>query len=571
MRRPNDPTGGIDRPPPEPTVALVPPSSRRRRRRPRRGGGRRAGAGDAPRSARPPRRWPTSAAAAEGVAAAAADAPRRTRRRPRPALRTSRRSGRRAAPAAAATRRRPAAAVARRRRALRRRRRPDARRARRLARLAGRPPSPGTAVAAEPAAAPPAAPTAVAGRGPPSARSRAAATAAAAGCGSVSSPSSRRRLAGAWPRRLLLFKVPKHPVPELVGRPSRRPGLQTAEFDWDIESRHERSDEQPDAGEIIRTARPPASSSPRASRSCWWSATAPSCGRCPTSSALTQAEAERRSPSSQPRRPAGRPSSTTRRAGGSVISWSVPADAALDGRRRGAARHRGRSSSCPTGPPPRTIPTLSALYRRPGHGRARGAAARRDRRRAGVQRRHPDRQRRVGRPADGTAGVDARHDGHVVAVEGPRPRRLCPTWRASTFQQAHVDARRAGLSSATCSARRGHRSSTATRGRRDGSGRRQFVRGTGRRLMFLPLTGRDRGRRRVARPLRPPWLGCRRVDRKGHGQWDALDGRVAIITGAGRGSGASTRCCSPPRAPRSSSTTVGGANDGSGADITPAQ
>ena len=49
-----------------------------------------------------------------------------------------------------------------------------------------------------------------------------------------------------------------------------------------------------------------------------------------------------------------------------------------------------------------------------------------------------------------------------------------------------------------------------------------------------------------------------------------LDGKVAIITGAGRGIGGSTRCSSPRRERRSSSTIWAG-TAGARQDLTPAQ
>ena len=43
-------------------------------------------------------------------------------------------------------------------------------------------------------------------------------------------------------------------MPELVGLDRGAAAPQTAEFDWEIDVQRERSDEEPDAGAIIRTA-----------------------------------------------------------------------------------------------------------------------------------------------------------------------------------------------------------------------------------------------------------------------------------------------------------------------------
>ena len=55
-------------------------------------------------------------------------------------------------------------------------------------------------------------------------------------------------LAGLGLLALQLFEVPKHPVPDLVGSDEATARAETADFDWDIEVRHERSDEYPHAG-----------------------------------------------------------------------------------------------------------------------------------------------------------------------------------------------------------------------------------------------------------------------------------------------------------------------------------
>ncbi|MET0325780.1 MAG: protein kinase, partial [Ilumatobacteraceae bacterium] len=51
-----------------------------------------------------------------------------------------------------------------------------------------------------------------------------------------------------------LFRTPTHEVPELVGLDEAAARAQTADFDWDLEFEQDRSDEHPDVGEIIRTA-----------------------------------------------------------------------------------------------------------------------------------------------------------------------------------------------------------------------------------------------------------------------------------------------------------------------------
>ena len=85
---------------------------------------------------------------------------------------------------------------------------------------------------------------------------------------SPAGPARRRRRWLAWLGALLvlaalgglaylayvLFRTPTHEVPELAGLTEAEAQAQTADFDWEIDVQRERSDDEPDEGEIIRTA-----------------------------------------------------------------------------------------------------------------------------------------------------------------------------------------------------------------------------------------------------------------------------------------------------------------------------
>ena len=103
-------------------------------------------------------------------------------------------------------------------------------------------------------------------QGPPSAPPPAGAPLGATP--SPAGPARRRRRWLAWLGALLvlaalgglaylayvLFRTPTHEVPELAGLTEAEAQAQTADFDWEIDVQRERSDDEPDEGEIIRTA-----------------------------------------------------------------------------------------------------------------------------------------------------------------------------------------------------------------------------------------------------------------------------------------------------------------------------
>jgi serine/threonine-protein kinase len=102
----------------------------------------------------------------------------------------------------------------------------------------------------------------------PAAAAAAAAAPAAASPAAAPPPARRRRRWPTWVAALVvlgalgalgylayvLFRTPTHEVPDVVGMTEAEARAQTADFDWELDVQRERSDEEPDAGEIIRTA-----------------------------------------------------------------------------------------------------------------------------------------------------------------------------------------------------------------------------------------------------------------------------------------------------------------------------
>ena len=94
-----------------------------------------------------------------------------------------------------------------------------------------------------------------------------AATTATAPASPPTPPRPRRRRWVAWLGALLvlaalgalaylayvLFRTPTHEVPELAGLTETDAQAQTVDFDWELDVQRERSDEEPDPGDIIRT------------------------------------------------------------------------------------------------------------------------------------------------------------------------------------------------------------------------------------------------------------------------------------------------------------------------------
>jgi beta-lactam-binding protein with PASTA domain len=154
-----------------------------------------------------------------------------------------------------------------------------------------------------------------------------------------------------------LFKVPKHPVPALIGRTEQEARDATASFKWDIDVRHERSDAYATPGQIIRTA--PIAGEKLAEDEPFLVVVSdgPEFRSLPDLNGLTQAEAETKLAELKLVSAPPVQQNDENVATGSVISWSVPADPTLE---TGGQVLPGAQVQLvlSTGPAPRTIPTL---------------------------------------------------------------------------------------------------------------------------------------------------------------------------------------------------------------------
>jgi eukaryotic-like serine/threonine-protein kinase len=221
--------------------------------------------------------------------------------------------------------------------------------------VVARPPGPPTAPAA-----PTGPPTAVVPGGPPSQ--------------DAGPPARRRRRWMPWVVALVvvvalaglallayrLFQVPKHAVPELVGQTEQVARAETASFSWDIEIRHERSDAHPTPGEIIRTA--PAAGEQLAEDEPFLVVVSdgPEFRDLPDLTGLTQADAETELARLRLVAAPAVQQNDENIPVGSVISWTVPSDPSLTTGGQ-VLPDTPVQLVISTGPAPRTVPTLVGL------------------------------------------------------------------------------------------------------------------------------------------------------------------------------------------------------------------
>ena len=267
-----------------------------------------------------------------------------------------------------------------------------------------------------------------AGRRPTASRRARRPARAGAGWRGSSASLVRRRARRARLPRLPLFQVPTHEVPELVGLDEA--AARAADGRLRLGDRRRARAQRRGARRRRRSSAPrrrPARSSPRASRSSSWSARARSSARCPTRRAAARPRPRPRSPS--------------------CGSSPLPADAGV--RRDGAGRRRdlvvgARDPALvaggevlpdtevalvvSTGPAPRTVPDARRPHRRGRHGPARRRSSSSPRSAEPVFSDDvADRQRRVVDARRRAPRSRAARTVTLVAVEGRRPRRRCPT------------------------------------------------------------------------------------------------------------------------------------------------
>jgi serine/threonine-protein kinase len=155
----------------------------------------------------------------------------------------------------------------------------------------------------------------------------------------------------------VLFRTPTHEVPDLTGSTEADARAETAEFDWDIDIQRERSDQEPDAGQIIRTAPEAGERLGEGEPFLLVISDGPEFRSLPDVAGETLAEAETDlAELNLTALPATRENHETVPPG-TVISWSVPADLTLAA---GAEVLPGTEVALvvSSGPAPRTVPNL---------------------------------------------------------------------------------------------------------------------------------------------------------------------------------------------------------------------
>ncbi len=157
-----------------------------------------------------------------------------------------------------------------------------------------------------------------------------------------------------------LFQVEKHPVPELVGQDEAAARAQTAGFDWEIDVEHDRSDDHPVAGEIIRTA--PAAGEQLAEGEPFLVVVSdgPELRTLPDLDGLARTDAETSLAQLRLAVAGVTEQHDETVPVGAVVSWSVPSDPSL-GAGGEVLPDTGIALVVSSGPAPRTIPDVTGL------------------------------------------------------------------------------------------------------------------------------------------------------------------------------------------------------------------
>ncbi len=158
----------------------------------------------------------------------------------------------------------------------------------------------------------------------------------------------------------LLFRVPSHEVPNLAGLRLEDAQAQIADFDWEVEIERERSDEEPDVGEIVRSVPPAGFDLAENEPFLLVVSEGPELRSLPELEGVTAADAETTLAELRLRSNVVAEEHHEEVPAGSVISWSVPGDPSLVAGSE-VLPDTEIALVVSIGPAPRTVPDLASV------------------------------------------------------------------------------------------------------------------------------------------------------------------------------------------------------------------
>ncbi len=158
----------------------------------------------------------------------------------------------------------------------------------------------------------------------------------------------------------LLFRVPTHEVPNLAGLRLEEAEARIADFDWEVEIERERSDEEPDVGQIVRSVPPAGFDLAENEPFLLVVSEGPELRSLPELQGMTAADAETTLAELRLRSSVVAEEHHEEVPAGSVISWSVPGDPSLVAGSE-VLPDTEIALVVSIGPAPRTVPDVTSL------------------------------------------------------------------------------------------------------------------------------------------------------------------------------------------------------------------